>query len=105
MLRYPQTTDFYARTPGCEGARLLIYFERLNAFIPAEYSNERYTVRKVPAGEEVYVIAVGKKGNEFYYGKKVFTIAKKATADITMQKVRYDEMKKMLTALGYRKEN
>jgi hypothetical protein len=101
FLNNKQVTDFYVRTPEFDGAQVLVYFKNLNAFMPAGYTKERYKVERVPTEENVYLIAVGKKGGDFYYGKKDFTISKIATVDVAMQKVSYDEMKKMFTALGY----
>ena len=102
FLNAPEVTDFYVKTPGFEGAQLLVYFKNINAFMPAGYENNKYKIKRVPPGEEVYLIAVGKKGNEFYYAKETFTISKKATATVTMQKIKYSDMKQMFQTLGYK---
>jgi hypothetical protein len=103
FINAPQVTDFYVKTPGFQDAQMLVYFKDINAFMTAEYKNGTYQVKKVPTGEFVYLIAVGKKGNDLYYGKEPFTISKKATPNVAMQKVKYEEMKKMFDLLGYKK--
>jgi hypothetical protein len=102
FLNYPQVTDLYVRTPNFDGAQILVYFKNINAFMQAEYKDGNYRVRKVPAGEDVYLIAVGKRGDEFYYGKKAYTISRKANIDLALEKVQYNEMKEMFSSLGFK---
>ena len=44
FLKFPKVTDFYVKTPDFVGAQLLVYFKNLNAFMPAEYENDKYSV-------------------------------------------------------------
>jgi hypothetical protein len=103
FINAPKVTDFYVKTPGFDGAKILVYFKDINAFMTADYKDGSYQVKKVPAGEFVYLIAIGKKGNDLYYGKEPFTISKKGTAEVAMQKVKYEEMKKMFDVIGLNK--
>lgn len=98
-----RVTDFYVKTPNFDGARVLVYFKNLNAFMPAVETGKGFKVGKVPPNEKVCLIAVGRDGDDFYYTKTDFTIDKKATVDMKMEKVSYDDMKKMFTILGYEK--
>jgi hypothetical protein len=100
FINAPKVTDFYVKTPDFDGAKMLVYFKDINAFMTAEYNGESYQVKKVPTGEFVYLIAIGKKGNDLYYGKEQFIISKKGTVDVAMKKVKYEEMKKMFDIIG-----
>jgi hypothetical protein len=100
FLNIPNKTEFYVRTPDFKGAQLLVYFKKLNAFMPAEMYKDKYRVKGVPEDEEVYLVAIGKRNEEYYYGKQKYTIAKKATADVVLQKLKYEDMKKALVAVG-----
>ena len=102
FLKFPKVTDFYVKTPDFVGAQLLVYFKNLNAFMPAEYENDKYKVLKVPPGEDVYLIAVGKRGDEFYFGKQPFTISQNGVANVSMKKIKYEDMKKMFKEFGYK---
>ena len=103
FLKSENPTNFYVKTPGFENAQMLVFFKNINAFMPLGYENGTYEARKIPLGEDVDLIAVGKKGDEFYYGKKPFTVSENAIADVAMQPVKYDEMKKMFETLRYKK--
>lgn len=103
FLKEPNVTDFYVSTPNFEGAMVLVYFKNLKAFMRADWKKNKFNIKGVPADEEVELIAVGKKGDDFYYGHKEFTITKKATAKLDIHQVSYAEMKKMFLALGYKK--
>ena len=96
-------TDFYVKTPDFDGARVLVYFKNLNTFMPAVATGKGLKVGEVPPNEKVRLIAVGRDGDDFYFAKTDFIIVKKAIVDVKMEKVSYDDMKKMFTISGYEK--
>lgn len=103
FILYPNLTEFYVKIPKFNGAKLLVYFKTINAYMPAVYYKGRYVISKVPSDEEVVLVATGKKGNSFYVGKEEYTISKKSNIDLEMKTVSYDEMKDMFSTIGKKK--
>jgi hypothetical protein len=89
--------DFYVTTPSFEGANVVVYFSSLRACMQADANGyTKYSVKQVPAGEKIWIIAFGKKNGEYYVSKKKFTTEKGLTASLDMDKVPEAEFRKML---------
>lgn len=89
--------DLYVSTPSFEGANVVVYFSSLKAFMQANADGyTKYSVKKVPAGEKIWIIAFGKKNGEYYVSKKKFTTEKGLTASLDMDKVPEPEFRKIL---------
>lgn len=97
FLNTGNNTDLYVSTPAFEGANVVVYFSSLRAFMQAGRDGyTKYAVKKIPAGEKIWVIAFGKKGGEYYVAKKSFTTSRGLTASLEMNKVPETEFRKVL---------
>lgn len=94
FMNMPNTVDFYVSTPGFEGMNMLTYFKTLSAYMPAYANADKFTVSRVPPGVPVVLMGVGKKGKDFYFGKKEFITGGGKTCEVTMVKVSEEEFRK-----------
>jgi hypothetical protein len=96
----PNRTDFIVKTPGFKGMNVLVYFKKLNAFMNAARSGNQYFFKNIPEGEEVYLLAFGKKDEEYYYGQQPYIIAKQGQVNLNLTKVAaLEECKTKISAL------
>lgn len=65
---YKKKVEFTAATPGFSGLTVMAYFKKINSFLQADHTSRDYIVKNVPAGTDVILVAVGKKGNDFFFG-------------------------------------
>lgn len=93
-------TEFIVQTPGFKGMNVMLYFRKLNAFMNAAQLGDRYFFPNVPIGQEVYVIAIGKQQNAFYYGQQQFTIQKDGQVSLDLSKTNLEQCKKNLSELN-----
>ena len=98
FLDLPEVTNFYVKTPGYKGAIVMAYFKKLQAFLPAYAMKDGYIIKNVPPGEEVYIVGLGKKNDQYYFSRQPFTISKNATAIADMKQVEYKAMKALFQA-------
>lgn len=92
FYRYKNKIDFAVNTPGFIGISVMAYFKKLSAFMPAVAASKGYQVQAVPPGMEVVLVAIGKKGNDFYYGTQQITTEKGLTANVKVEKVTKEDM-------------
>ncbi|MES2772651.1 MAG: OmpA family protein [Bacteroidota bacterium] len=92
-------TDFYVYTPQCNGANVLVYFKKQHAYLPAKWKNGRYEVTDVPANEPVCLVAFGKKGDTYHFGKKDARLSKEGSAEVLMTRLTKEEFEKEMKGL------
>jgi hypothetical protein len=78
--------QFTINTPGFKGMRVMCYYKSLRAFMPANGSEGQYNITQSPPNAEVIVLAFGKKGDEFYFGKQEFITGKNKSASVILKK-------------------
>jgi len=96
---YKDKTDFYVNTPGIKGMNVIVYFKEIHAFMPAFFSGNRYLIPNVPSNMKVIVIAVGKKGEDFYFGKNETTIGKEPFELMDILKTNKEYINKLMDKL------
>ena len=64
--------DQYVSIPGISGMTVLAYFKSISAYLPASGSHTGSVLWKVPVDVPVILIAIGKKGDDFYFGRKEY---------------------------------
>jgi hypothetical protein len=99
FLKNKKVTDFYVATPRFKGATVMVYFKKLHAYMQANCQGELYSVYRVPPNEEVSVVAFGKEGSEFYFGRKDYTVMSKGTTAVELIKLSRDGFKRQIKAL------
>ena len=67
--------------------QVMVYFKKLNAFMNSWANKKEYRIDGVPAGEEVWLIAFGKKDDQVYYGQQPYTIAGNGQVSLQLSKV------------------
>jgi hypothetical protein len=92
-------TDFIVKTPGFSGMQVLVYFKKLNAFMEVWQHNRQYKVLRVPANEEVILVAFGKKDGVCYYGQSDYAIDKNGVAKLGLEKINDNDFSKRLKGL------
>jgi hypothetical protein len=92
-------TDYYVATPKFDGANVIVYFKNINAYMPASFVDTQLGIRRIPAGQDVRIIAFGKKDGDFYFGKTDETITNKGKATVMLKQVNendfHDAMKRL----------
>ncbi|MFY8090319.1 MAG: OmpA family protein [Chitinophagaceae bacterium] len=91
--------NYIVETPNFEGARVMLYFKDLNAFMKASVTqNGKYEFENIPANENVVIVALGKNQQNFFLGqqsavtstKEIGVVKLKPSAKIEFHKL-FDE--------------
>ncbi|MEQ1676445.1 MAG: OmpA family protein [Chitinophagaceae bacterium] len=103
FLNYPNTGNFYVSTPGFRGATVMVYFKNLSSYMPAYSdegkSNALYTIPKVPPGQKVVIVAIGKRDGAYFFSRKEFTTEKGATAELELTDISEEDLNKEMRSL------
>lgn len=92
FLDYPNVTDYYVSTPKFNGANVMVYFKNQRAFMQAMVGDgDKFKISRIPPGQDVWVVAFGKKDDIYYLGKKEFTTSTKGKAEIDLEQVSKDD--------------
>lgn len=85
-----QTGDF-------RGMRVMLYFKKIAAFMPAERHPSGSRFSQIPKDEEVYIVAMGKRNGELYFGQQQYRTEKKGVVNLSLAKMTAEQCKKILT--------
>lgn len=100
FLNYPNVTDYYVATPGFNGANVMVYFKSQQAYMQAmNKDNNTYSISRIPPGQDVVVIAFGKRDDVYYLGKKNFTTSAKSKDQLDLQVVSKEDFHKTIKSL------
>jgi hypothetical protein len=95
FLNYPKVIDYYISTPNFNGAHVMVYFKKLKAFMQASLiENDKYAISRIPPGEDVMIVAFGKKDSVYYLGKKDFITIEKGTGEMNIYQISKDDFYK-----------
>lgn len=92
-------TNLHIKTANCEGAGIMLYFKKLQAYMPAYSYRNVYEVNNIPEDEDVSIIAFGKQGDGFYFTNKECKVGKNSTVTVNLEKVTKEEFKRKIMRL------
>jgi hypothetical protein len=87
------------QTPGFRGLNVMVYFKSQSAYMHAKDIDKKYFLARIPANEKVIIVAYGRKGQDYFFGKLPGIVTAKGNADVTPQKMSKEEFEKALNML------
>ena len=99
FLNNKNNTEFYVQTPGFRGLNVMVYFKSQSAYMHAKDIDKKYFLARIPANEKVIIVAYGRKGQDYFFGKLPGIVTAKGNADVTPQKMSKEEFEKALNML------
>lgn len=99
FYQYKDRINQYVTTPGYSGMNVMVYFKNLRGYLPAFFNGKKFVAKQIPPGEEVILIAMGKKGDQYYFGRKDYTSSKKDIPEIAIKKSDMEEINRELDKL------
>ncbi|MCX6319343.1 MAG: OmpA family protein [Bacteroidetes bacterium] len=100
LLKFTNTTELYVSTPDYEGANVIVYLSSLRAYLPLSMlSGSNYMAPRIPTGEKIWLIALGRKGDDYFMAKKEYTVSANLKAKLELQPLPEEAFRKALKQL------
>lgn len=83
-----------------EGANVKMIFKSISSVLPSKRINEDYSFGEIPIDEDVILLAIKKRGEKLFIGKKDMTTKQISEIDLEFKEVTVEELKNELIKLN-----
>jgi hypothetical protein len=95
-----KTIAYKVKIKDAEGANVKMVFKSISSVLPSRIINGDYSFGEIPIDEDVILLAIKKKGDKLYLGRKNVEIKAISELDLEFKEVTIEELKSELKKLN-----